>query len=97
MSRAGSLAQLGSFGALLIQFLLTVVVRGGALLRTARRRPSGALRFGRRLAGKHGEGAIRLSAQAIRGVALGVVLTALLQALIGGIGLPSPACRSRRC
>jgi predicted PurR-regulated permease PerM len=45
------------------------------------------LRFGRRLAGDRGESVVRLAAQAIRGVALGVVLTALIQALLGGIGL----------
>jgi predicted PurR-regulated permease PerM len=45
------------------------------------------LRFGRRLAGERGENVVRLAGQAIRGVALGVVLTALVQALLGGIGL----------
>ena len=34
-----------------------------------------------------GENVVRLAGQAIRGVALGVVLTALIQALLGGIGL----------
>jgi predicted PurR-regulated permease PerM len=44
-------------------------------------------RFGRRLAGQHGENAVVLSGQAIRGVAMGVVLTALVQSLVGGLGL----------
>jgi predicted PurR-regulated permease PerM len=44
-------------------------------------------RFGRRLAGQHGENAVVLSGQAIRGVAMGVVVTALVQSLIGGLGL----------
>ena len=43
--------------------------------------------LGARLGGERGEGAVRLSGQAIRGVARGVVVTALVQALIGGIGL----------
>jgi len=43
--------------------------------------------FGRRLAGDRGEAAIRLAGRAIRGVALGVVVTALVQAVLGGIGL----------
>jgi predicted PurR-regulated permease PerM len=43
-------------------------------------------RFGRRLAGERGEKVVRLAAQAIRGVALGVVLTALIQAVLGGLG-----------
>jgi predicted PurR-regulated permease PerM len=44
-------------------------------------------RFGRRLAGQRGENAVRLAAQAIRGVALGVVVTAVVQSGLGGIGL----------
>ena len=45
------------------------------------------LLFGRRLAGDRGETAIRLAGQAIRSVALGVVVTALAQSVIGGLGL----------
>ena len=48
---------------------------------------SGVARFGRRLAGERGERSVRLATQAIRSVALGVVLTALIQAVLGGIGL----------
>ena len=78
--------QLGSLGALVVQFGLTVVA-AAVLYARGEHAAEAALRFGARLAGEHGEGAIRLSAQAIRGVALGVVLTALLQAAIGGLGL----------
>jgi predicted PurR-regulated permease PerM len=46
-----------------------------------------ATNFGRRLAGERGEQSVHLAAQAIRGVALGVVLTALVHAALGGIGL----------
>jgi len=80
------LVRLGSFGALALQFLLTVIA-AAVLYAGGEHAADGMLRFGRRLAGEQGEAVIRLSAQAIRGVALGVVLTALLQALIGGIGL----------
>jgi predicted PurR-regulated permease PerM len=79
-------AQLGSLGALVLQFALTVVA-AAVLYARGEYWAEAALRFGSRLAGDHGEGAIRLSAVAIRGVALGVVLTALLQAAIGGLGL----------
>ena len=48
---------------------------------------SGVLRFAQRLAGDRGEQAVALAGQAIRSVALGVVLTALVQAVLGGIGL----------
>lgn len=44
-------------------------------------------RFGRRLAGARGERAVHLAGQAIRGVALGIVLVALGQAVLAGIGL----------
>jgi predicted PurR-regulated permease PerM len=79
-------ARMGSFGALLVQFLLTVIA-AAVLYAHGEHAAITAQRFGARLAGEHGAAAVRLSGQAIRGVALGVVLTALLQALIGGVGL----------
>jgi predicted PurR-regulated permease PerM len=78
--------KIGSVGALVVQFLLTVIA-AAVLYLHGESAAAGALQFGARLAGEHGEAAIRLSAQAIRGVALGVVVTALLQAVIGGVGL----------
>jgi predicted PurR-regulated permease PerM len=48
---------------------------------------AGLLRFGQHLAGAPGDRVVRLAAQAIRGVALGVVVTALVQAALGSIGL----------
>ena len=78
--------QVGSFGALFIQFLITVIA-AAVLYAHGEGAADWALRFGDRLAGGHGEGAVRLAVQAIRGVALGVVVTALVQALVGGIGL----------
>jgi predicted PurR-regulated permease PerM len=79
-------AEVGGFGALVLQFLLTVVF---AALLYARGEQATAWikRFGRRLAGPRGEHSIRLAGQAVRGVALGVVVTALAQSLLGGIGL----------
>jgi predicted PurR-regulated permease PerM len=44
-------------------------------------------RFATRLAGERGAGVVTLAAGAIRGVALGVGVTALVQAVLGGIGL----------
>ncbi|HEY2455257.1 MAG TPA: AI-2E family transporter YdiK [Scandinavium sp.] len=43
--------------------------------------------FATRLAAKRGDAAVLLAGQAIRAVALGVVVTALVQAILGGIGL----------
>lgn len=78
--------RVGGFGAVFVQFLLTVVV-AAVLYADGERAAAWARRFGARLAGAPGEAAVGLSAQAIRGVALGVVVTALVQALVGGIGL----------
>lgn len=80
------IGQLGTFGAVLLQFVLTIIA-AAVLYTYGEGAGDFALRFGKRLAGDHGEDAVHLSAQAIRGVALGVVVTALVQALIGGIGL----------
>lgn len=80
------IARIGTFGVILVQVLLTVVATA-VLYIHGEHAAEAALRLGGRLAGEQGEAAVRLSAQAIRGVALGVVVTALLQALIGGAGL----------
>jgi predicted PurR-regulated permease PerM len=78
--------RVGSIGMLLLQFLLTVIIaailygRGEAVAR-------GADRFARRLMGPRGEDAVHLAGQAIRGVALGVVVTAILQTTASGVGL----------
>ena len=79
-------AEIGSFGLLFMQLLLTVVI---AALLYGGGEPVAAWvrRFGWRLAGERGEGAVVLAGQAIRGVALGVVVTALVQSLLAGIGL----------
>jgi predicted PurR-regulated permease PerM len=79
-------SQMGSFGALFLQLLLTVIA-SAVLYGYGEEAADWALRFGARLGGVRGENAVRLSGQAIRGVARGVVVTALVQALIGGIGL----------
>jgi len=78
--------QIGDLGWLLAQIALMVIV-AAVLYATGESAAAMALRFGFRLAGERGEQAIRLAGQAIRGVALGVVVTALVQALAGGIGL----------
>jgi len=79
-------SQAGGVGALFLQFLLTVVA-AAVLYARGEQAALWSLRFGARLGGEAGENAIRLSGQAIRGVAMGVVLTALVQTLVGGFGL----------
>ncbi len=79
-------SEIGSVGFVLLQFLLTVAIAG---VMWSRGEEGAALvrRFARRLAGARGEDAVQLAGQAIRGVALGVGVTALVQALMGGLGL----------
>lgn len=80
------IAAVGGFGLVLIQFLLTVAV---AAIMYARGEVAAAMvtRFARRLAGARGERSAQLAAKAIRSVALGVVVTALIQAAVGSTGL----------
>jgi len=78
--------EVGGFGALVLQFLLTVVF-AALLYARGEQATSWIKRFGRRLAGPRGEDSIRLAGQAVRGVALGVVVTALAQSVLGGVGL----------
>lgn len=79
-------AEIGSAGLVLVQFFLTVVI-ACILYATGEQAAAEVQRFGRRLGGERGENAVRLAGEAIRGVALGVVVTALAQSLLGGIGL----------
>ena len=79
-------AEVGNFGLVSLQFLLTVAI-SAILYMTGETAARGVLRFGHRLAGARGEHVVRLAGQAIRGVALGVVVTAVVQSALGGIGL----------
>jgi predicted PurR-regulated permease PerM len=79
-------AQIGSVGLLFVEVLLAIII-SAILYANGERVGEQVLRFGHRLAGSRGEAAARLAAQAIRGVALGIVVTALVQSILGGIGL----------
>ncbi len=80
------LASVGSFGRVLLQFILTTVIvaimsthgESGAALAT---------QFGYRLGGVRGEQMVVLAGRAIRAVALGVMFTSLADAIVGGLGL----------
>jgi predicted PurR-regulated permease PerM len=78
--------QVGNLGLLLLQFLLTIIVVA-ILYANGETAARGVERFARRLAGQAGESAVRLAAQAVRAVALGVVVTALVQSALVGVGL----------
>jgi len=79
-------AEAGGIGALVIQFLLTIII-AAVMYAGGEAAASGVRRFGARFAGQRGEDVVLLASRAIRGVALGVVVTALAQALLGGLGL----------
>lgn len=76
----------GGLGGLFVQLLLTIAI--AAILYNAGESAAALCRrFGFRLAGRKGEDVVILAGQAIRGVALGVVITAVAQSVVGGIGL----------
>lgn len=80
------LSRAGSVGLIAVQFLLTVII-AAICYANGEKAATAVLRFARRLGGKRGEDATVLAAKTVRGVALGVVGTALIQSLLGGIGL----------
>lgn len=79
-------AHAGSLGMVGVQFLLTVVI-AAILYSTGESAARGVRGFARRLAGDQGDKVVILAGQAIRGVALGIVVTALVQSTLGGLGL----------
>jgi predicted PurR-regulated permease PerM len=88
---AGMLTQwfigaIGSFGAVVLQFLLTVAISALIYL-NGEKAAATVIRFATRLADARGGQAAILAGQAIRGVALGVVVTAFIQSAIGAVAL----------
>ena len=91
-------AQAGSVGMMVVQFLLTVGI-AAVLYSRGETAAEGMRQFARRLAGPRGEESVTLAGKAVRGVALGIIVTALVQSALGGIGLavagvPAPALLS---
>jgi predicted PurR-regulated permease PerM len=76
----------GGAAMLMLHFLL-IVILAAVLYAGGEAWADWIRRFGRRLAGEQGERMVVLAGQAIRGVALGVVVTAVVQSLLGGLGL----------
>ncbi len=80
------LARAGSIGMLIVQFIFTMVI--AAVLYAQGESAAAFVRaFCRRLAGARGEEVANLAAKSTRSVALGVVVTALVQSILSGIGL----------
>jgi predicted PurR-regulated permease PerM len=76
----------GGLGVAVVQFILTVFI-AGVLYANGEASARGVQRFMRRLAGEQGENVAQLAAKAVRAVALGIVVTAVAQTLLTGIGL----------
>lgn len=79
-------SEVGSVGYLLVQFLLTVGL-AAVMFQQGESWAETVLRVGRRLGGRRGEHIVELAGAAVRGVALGVGVTAIVQAGLGGIVL----------
>jgi len=80
------LKEAGLIGSIGIQFLLSVLLCA-VLYAYGEAGARAVLRFARRLAGEQGVRMTRLAAASVRGVALGVVVTAVVQSVLAGLGL----------
>ena len=78
--------KMAGLGVMTIHFLLTVAI-AAILYARGEIVVTGVCRFCRRLAGPQGDHIVHLAGQAIRGVALGVILTAIIAATLSEIGL----------
>lgn len=79
-------SRVGAGVKLVFEFLLTVII-SAILYAKGETAASGVRSFARRLAGQQGEDMVTLAAKTVRGVALGIVVTAIIQTSIGAIGL----------
>jgi predicted PurR-regulated permease PerM len=78
--------QAGNITVLVLHFLLSIAI-AAVLYANGEIAASGIRKFARRLASETGDEVAVLSAKAVRGVALGIVVTALVQTFLSGIGL----------
>jgi predicted PurR-regulated permease PerM len=81
-----ALSVTGGLGGVALHFLLTVII-AGILYTNGEAAAKGVLMFAHRIGKERGQNTIRLAGQAVRGVALGVIVTALVESIIAGIGL----------
>ena len=80
------MSQAGGIATMLLEFLLTVII-SAIMYAGGEKASAGILSFAIRLAGPRGEEVTVLAGKAIRSVALGIVVTALIQTVIGGTGM----------
>ncbi len=79
-------AQAGGFGLFMIHFLITVIICG-ILYSKGEVAVNGIRKFAVRLAGQRGDEIVTLAGQAVKAVTMGVVITALIQSILGGLAL----------
>ena len=79
-------AQAGGFGMMMIHFILTLIF-SALLYMNGEMAAEAACKLARRIADERGESSAILAAKSVRAVAQGVVVTALAQSLLAGIGL----------
>jgi predicted PurR-regulated permease PerM len=80
------LGQVGGVGATMIEFLLAVGI-ASVLYTHGESAAAGLRRFAKRVGGEQTESAVELAGQAVRAVALGVGVTAIVQSSLAGVGL----------
>jgi predicted PurR-regulated permease PerM len=76
----------GTFGTFLLHMVLTLLL-SGVLYVNGEMAALGVRRFARRLLGEAGDHLVLLAAGSIRAVALGIVVTAIVQTALGAVGL----------
>ena len=79
-------AQAGSLGMMFVHLLLTLIL-ASIIYMNGEHAAGMVIRLARRIAGDRGENAAVLAALSVRAVAQGVVITALAQSILAGIGL----------
>ena len=79
-------SQVGSAGRLMMHFTLTVII-SALLYAHGEKAAAGVLRFARRIGAERGAEAVILAGRAVRAVALGVIVTALIQSALAAFGL----------
>ena len=80
------LGKAGTLAGFFMHLLLTVII-SAMLYYKGEAGAAGVRAFAQRLGGSRGAQSVTLAGQAIRAVAMGVVVTAFVQAVLGGIGL----------
>jgi predicted PurR-regulated permease PerM len=75
-----------SVGAFVIHMFVTVIITG-VLYAQGEQAGAYVMRFADRVSPSHGTEAVRLAGASVRAVALGIVVTAVIQSALGGLGL----------